>query len=119
MASFDLFIYFFKAALVKPPGGVAPWEFYSIQMKQARIVGYPRVELSMSNKDWHQYWFYLRNHDNGRLPAFSPDRAIPTVEPKHWAWGPIADVQHGLELHLGCIARLRCYGLSGLDIIDA
>lgn len=34
---FDLFLYFFKAALVKPSCGVAPWGFCSIQMKQSRI----------------------------------------------------------------------------------
>lgn len=112
---FDLFLYFFKATLVKPPSGMAPWGFCSIQMKRSRTGGYPRVELSTSIKDWHQYWFYLRNHDDGRLLAFSPTRAIPTVRPRHWAWGPIANVQRGF----GCIACLRRYGLMGLGVIDA
>lgn len=56
--------------------------FFSIPMKQSQIGGYPWVELSTSVKNWQRYWFYLRNHGDGQLPAFSPDRAIQTVEPR-------------------------------------
>lgn len=62
---FDLFFYFFKAALVKPSGGVAPWGFCSIQMKQSRmkqsrIAQYLRVELPLV----YMLMFYYVNHMN-------------------------------------------------------
>lgn len=46
---FELFTYFFKAALVKTKAGVAPWGLCSIRMKQSRVAQYPRVKLSRSN----------------------------------------------------------------------
>lgn len=47
---FDLFMLFFKAALVKTKSSVFPWGFCSIHMKQPRIKKYPHVKLTGSTR---------------------------------------------------------------------
>lgn len=94
---FDLFTYFFTAALVKPRCGTppSPWVFCSIQMEETRVLEYPCVKLSTSNKEWHRGWFYLKNRDDGRLPEFSLNHNIPTEDPPNGGRGPCSMLSWG------------------------
>lgn len=118
-AHFPLFLFLFKASLVKAGGVVRPFGYCSIKRKQTRVPQYLRLGLSGSNKDWNPYWFYLKNCKEGELSAFSPDAVLPQVEPPHWPWGPAAGEQHKLDIHLLCISRLKDEGLTRVGVLEA
>lgn len=46
-----------------------------------------------------------------------PTRIVSTEDPAHWGWGPVQNIQRGLQDHLRYIACLMEHGLTGRDII--
>ena len=42
----------------------------SIHLRGQRAAEYMPCQLSISNKGWHSYWFYLKNDPAAPLPVF-------------------------------------------------
>lgn len=56
----------------------------TLQMRSGRAQQYIPASLASSNKEWLNWWFYLRN-DDGMLPPFS--QRVVTVAGTNWRWG--------------------------------
>nr|CAB3472686.1 unnamed protein product [Digitaria exilis] len=98
---FNLFLFFFKTALVRVQGALAPWGYCSLQAKQSRVDMFPRSEL------WGRP-SSVRPHE---LAAGQGARAL-AVRPEPAACKKLTE-------HLACLAKLRSSGLTGLGIAEA
>ncbi|KAF8664320.1 hypothetical protein HU200_054870 [Digitaria exilis] len=108
---FHHFLLFFKAALVRPHGILAP---------EAVPRGhFPRSELRGSIEGWNKGWFYLKNHAGAALPPFDPTSTPSTKDLAYWQYGPEAADRKKLKLHLECLAKLRSCSLTGIGIAEA
>lgn len=115
---FDLFLNFFKAALVKPTDGVAPWGFL--------------LHSDEAEPTWGILVGGTFRIQKGLVPVLvllAEPRRRPTAllfaQPCNPNRGTHALVvgshcrQRGLDPHLDCISCLRRYGLTWHDIIEA
>jgi hypothetical protein len=60
----------------------------TLQVRAGRGDQYIPVQLILSNNDWHNGWFYLRN-DGNQLPRFS-GRVLMSHE-ENWTYGVVEE----------------------------
>jgi hypothetical protein len=75
------------------------------------------ITTMKSNKGWHSWWFYIKNHDTAPLPLFT-GRTI-MVAPLVWSWWHVDKERKRLTLLLGTIVHLKGHGLYGTSVIRA
>jgi hypothetical protein len=86
----------------------------SIHLHNRRSCKYIMITLSLSNKGWHQQWFYLWGA-GPQLPGF--DLGIPFEAPIHWCHDITPSEKVWIRNLLAGVLILREKGMPGANVI--
>jgi hypothetical protein len=75
-----------------------------IQLRQSWADGYISMKGSLSNKGWHQRWFYLRSNADAPLPPYT-GRFFEEAR-KHLDYGPVTADKWKIDTLLQVVKRL-------------
>ena len=75
------------------------------------------IPLTKDNKGWSSSWFYVKNHGEAPLPAFSG--RFLTDKPPVWEYGPEKEEQEKLSGLLAAIKLMKNRGLTGAGVVGA
>jgi hypothetical protein len=84
-------------------------------VKQGWGNDYILVSLTSSNSGWHKGWFYLRNHPEFALLAFTGNSI--TESSRNWSNGPAKEQEKILRDHWAVLGRLRGAGVTLVEVI--
>jgi hypothetical protein len=77
---------------------------------------YIPATITLLNKGWQSWWFYLHNDDE-RLPAFMHYVVLGAEE--RWRWGLPRELQTHLKSLLEALRKLWDHGLTAIGIVAA
>ena len=120
-------MYFFSVSPIKARVGDelhhAPIRCASIHLrgggsgKNTQAGEYMPIPLTKDNKGWSSSWFYVKNHGEAPLPAFSG--RFLTDKPPVWEYGPEKEEVEKLSGLLAAIKLLKNRGLTGASVVGA
>lgn len=75
------------------------------------------IPLTKDNKGWYSSWFYVKNHGDAPLPAYS-GRFLTDKLPM-WEYSPKREEREKLSGLLAAIKLLKNRGLTGAGMVGA
>jgi len=87
----------------------------TIQLRGSRKDLYIPCTMTSNNREWDQWWFYLRNN-GGRLPTYTSK--VLMEKPDAWGFGvSAAKHQARLKVYTDALQRLADEGLTAAIVI--